>query len=133
MTSIPSDFMDTVERSWPLKLAWLCVPYVPITAVAVSLHADDRGSGLIAALPAIVIFGGAALPFLVGLLAQPAKKARRRALSPLQRMQMSEETDAAPSTKPSASPKSRPSIHFPTSFRPPSPVSAPRSLASSPP
>lgn len=96
MTSIPSDFMDAVERSWPLKLAWLCVPYVPITAVAVSLHADDSGSGLIAALPAIVVFGGAALPFLVGLLAQPAKKARRRALSPLQRMQMSEETDATP-------------------------------------
>lgn len=62
MTSIPSDFMDAVERSWPLKLAWLCVPYVPITAVAVSLHADDGGSGLIAALPAIVVFGGAALP-----------------------------------------------------------------------
>lgn len=89
-------WLDAVERSWLLKLAWLCVPYIPITALAVSLHADDGDSGLIAALPAIVVFGGAALPFLAGLLAQPAKKARRRALSPLQRMQMSEETDVTP-------------------------------------
>lgn len=89
-------WLDAVERSWLLKLAWLCVPYIPLTALAVSLHADDGDSFLIAALPAIVVFGGAALPFLVGLLAQPAKKARRRALSPLQRMQMSEETDATP-------------------------------------
>ncbi|MNT07751.1 hypothetical protein D3C72_1424660 [compost metagenome] len=129
MTSIPSDFMDAVERSWPLKLAWLCVPYVPITAVAVSLHADDSGSGLIAALPAIVVFGGAALPFLVGLLAQPAKKARRR----YSVCRCPKKPTPPPSTKPSASPKSRPSIRFPASFRPPSPVSAPRSLASSPP
>lgn len=91
----PSPFFDAVERSWLLKLAWLCVPYIPITAIAVSLHADDGDAGLITALPAIVVFGGAALPFLVGLLAQPAKKARRRALSPLQRMQMSDEVDAA--------------------------------------
>ncbi|WP_313005055.1 hypothetical protein [Brevundimonas sp.] len=87
-------WLDAVERSWSLKLAWLCVPYIPITALAVSLHVDNDGSLLIAALPAIVVFGGAALPFLVGLLAQPARKARRRALSPLQRMQMPEESDA---------------------------------------
>lgn len=90
-----SAWLNAAARSWLLKLAWLCVPYIPITAIAVSLHADDGDSGLIAALPAIVVFGGVALPFLVGLLAQPAKKARRRALSPLQRMQMSEEADTA--------------------------------------
>lgn len=89
-------WLVAVKHSWLLKLVWLCVPYIPITAFAVSLHANDGGSLLIAALPAIVVFGGAALPFLVGLLAQPAKKARRRALSPLQRMQMSEETDVTP-------------------------------------
>ncbi|MFK0298425.1 hypothetical protein ACIQTU_04305 [Brevundimonas sp. NPDC090276] len=88
-------WLNAVERSWRLKLAWLCVPYIPITALAISLHAGDGHSLLIAALPAIVVFGGAALPFLVGLLARPAKKARRRALPPLQRMQMSEEADAA--------------------------------------
>lgn len=88
-------WLDALERSWLLKLAWLCVPYIPVTAFAVSLHSDDGESGLISALPAIVVLGGAALPFLIGLLAQPAKKARRRALSPLQRMQMSEEADVA--------------------------------------
>jgi len=87
-------WLDAVERSWKLKLAWLCVPFLPITALAVSKHVETD-SGLIAALAAIVVLGGAALPFLVGLLTQPAKKARRRALSPLQRMQMSEEADAA--------------------------------------
>jgi len=90
-----SAWLNAAERSWRLKLAWLCVPYIPVTAIAVSFHAGDGESGLIAALPAIVVFGGAALPFLVGRLLQPAKKARRSALSPLQRMQMSEEADAA--------------------------------------
>lgn len=88
-------WLNALERSWLLKLAWLCTPYIPVTAIAVSLHVDSDEFGLIAALPAIVVFGGAALPFLVGRLLQPAKKARRNALSPLQRMQMSEEADAA--------------------------------------
>lgn len=94
MPGMTRSWLDAVERSWKLKLAWLCVPFLPITALAVSKHVETD-SGLIAALAAIVVLGGAALPFLVGLLTQPAKKARRRALSPLQRMQMSEEADAA--------------------------------------
>ncbi len=90
-------WLDAVERSWLLKLAWLCVPYVPITAIAIGNHVEtDGGPNLLAALPALAILTGIALPFIIGLAAQPAKKARRRALSPLQRMQMSEETDMAP-------------------------------------
>lgn len=87
-------WLDAIERSWLLKLAWLCVPFVPLTALAVSKHLETD-SGLVTALPAIVVLGGAVLPFAVGLLTQPAKKARHRALSPLHRAQMSDEADVA--------------------------------------
>ncbi|MEN5168086.1 hypothetical protein ABE444_00810 [Brevundimonas pondensis] len=92
-------WLDAVERSWLLKLVWLGVPYIPLTAIALSNHAKtDGGPGLLAALPMLAVLTGVALPFLIGLAAQPAKQARRRALSPLQRMQMSEEADMAPLT-----------------------------------
>lgn len=72
------------------------MPFVPITAIAVSNHAEtDGGPGLLAALPALILLSSAVLPFVIGLVMRPAKKARRRALSPLQRLQMSEEADAA--------------------------------------
>ena len=90
-------WLDNAERSWLLKLAWLCVPYIPITVIALSNHVETVGGrDLLAALPAFAVLIGVAIPFVIGLAAQPAKKARRRALSPLQRMQMSEEADMAP-------------------------------------
>ncbi len=92
-----SAWLNAAERSWRLKLAWLCTPYIPVTVIAISNHVEpNHGSGLLAALPMLAVLTGVALPFLIGLAAQPAKKARRRALAPLQRMQMSEETDMAP-------------------------------------
>lgn len=94
-----SAWLNAAERSWLLKLAWLCAPYIPVTVIAISNHVEtDDGPGLIAFLPLLAVLTGVALPFLIGLAAQPAKKARRRALSPLQRMQMSEEADMAPLT-----------------------------------
>lgn len=88
--------MDAIEQSWLLKLAWLCAPFVPITAIAASNHVEtDGGFGLITALPGVVLLSGAVIPTMIGLATQPAKKARRRALSPLQRVQISDEADAA--------------------------------------
>ena len=92
-----SAWLNAAERSWLLKLAWLCAPYIPITLIAISNHVETDGDlGLIALLPVLVALTGVAIPFVIGLAAKPARKARRRALSPLQRMQMSEETDMAP-------------------------------------
>lgn len=87
--------MDAIQRSWLLKLAWLLVPFVPITAIAIGKHSKAGGSSdLIAILPLLLAFIGLLLPFAISLAERPAKQARRRALPPLQRMQMSDETDA---------------------------------------
>lgn len=87
--------MDAIQRSWLLKLAWLFVPFVPITAIAIGKHSEAGGSSnLIAVLPLLLAFIGLLLPFAINLAERPAKQARRRALPPLQRMQMSDETNA---------------------------------------
>lgn len=87
--------MDAIQRSWLIKLAWLFVPFVPITAIAIGKHSEaDGSSNLIAVLPLLLAFSGLLLPFAISLAERPAKQARRRALPPLQRMQMSDETDA---------------------------------------
>lgn len=87
--------MDALQRSWLLKLVWLLVPFVPITAVAASNHSAAGNSfNIISMLPTLLVLSGAAVPFAIALAEMPTRRARRRALSPLQRMQMSDEADA---------------------------------------
>lgn len=87
--------MDAIQRSWLLKLAWLFVPFVPVTAIAASKHsAATDGFNVVTMLPTLLVLGGVMVPFAIAFAERPAKRARRRALSPLQRMQMSDEADA---------------------------------------
>jgi hypothetical protein len=88
--------MAAIERSWLLKLVWLWTPFIPVTAIAVGRH--DGGSELVflSFVPILIFLPGLLLPLIVSAIERPARRARMRALSPLQRMQMSTETDPAP-------------------------------------
>lgn len=88
--------MAAIERSWLLKLVWLWTPFIPITAIAIGKHSDGSELGLLPFLPILILLPGILLPLAVSLIERPARRARMRALSPLQRMQMSTETDPAP-------------------------------------
>lgn len=85
---------DAIEHSWSLKLAWLCVPEIPVVIYAAVKHGGLDSRFIPATVAAALLIGFA--PSIVKRMLRPLQRARRRALSPLQRMQMSEEMDYQP-------------------------------------
>lgn len=87
----------SAERSWALKLAWCFSSLLPLILVAVIKHGPD--DGLFAALPltsAVLVFGVFVLPFIASKARQGARRKQRAALTPLQRLQLSDEPDYEP-------------------------------------
>jgi hypothetical protein len=88
--------MAAIERSWLLKLVWLWTPFIPVTAFAIDRHNGGHEFGLLSFLPILILLPGILLQLIVNALERPARRARMRALSPQQRMQMSPGVDPAP-------------------------------------
>lgn len=90
MTRTTSKLLDALRQSWLFKLVWRLAPLAFLALLAVSANTSyvPRGvaGGLLHLLPLIFL----AAAWIAGCARWPAQRARNRALSPLQRLQMSD-------------------------------------------
>ncbi len=96
MTDTTSKLMDGLQRSWLLKLVWVWAPLAPMTAVAVMNHYEGPVPDLFYVLPLLAIFGALALQYALAIIERRKRRAHSRRLSPLQRLQTSQELDPIP-------------------------------------
>jgi len=96
VTGATSKFIDSLQRSWLLKLAWVLAPFAPMLVVATSKHSPERWAGWLSSAMLLVVFGSLAASYAFALIERRQRRARLRALSPLQRLQMSDEANLAP-------------------------------------
>ena len=85
--------MDGLQRSWLLKLVWVWAPLAPMTAVAVLNHYEGPIPDLFYILPLLAIFGALGLQYALAFIERRKRRALSRRLSPLQRLQTSQELD----------------------------------------
>jgi hypothetical protein len=93
VTDTISKLMDGLQRSWLLKLAWVFAPLAPILVLALSKHSTGRWADWLSAATLLFLFGGLIASYGFAIIERRQKRARLRVLSPLQRMQMSDEAD----------------------------------------
>ncbi|TFW14080.1 hypothetical protein EGY25_02405 [Brevundimonas intermedia] len=93
MTDTTSKLLDGLQRFWLLKLAWVAAPLAPLFLIALVKHYVGPISGWLSALPFLLSCAGLATYWALGMIGRRQKRARIRGLSPLQRVQMSDETD----------------------------------------
>ncbi|WP_428156388.1 hypothetical protein [Brevundimonas sp.] len=96
MTDTTSKFMDGLQRSWLLKLVWVIAPLGPLLVVALSKHGAGRWAEWLSTAALLFLFGGLATSYGFAIIERRQRRARLRALSPLQRMQMSDEANLVP-------------------------------------
>lgn len=96
MTDTTSKWMEGVRRSWLLKLAWVFTPLLTLIVIAALNHAFALNPDTAGLLAHLVFGGGGLIAFVIGWTQRPARRARLRALSPLQRMQMSDAPYSVP-------------------------------------
>jgi hypothetical protein len=96
VTDTTSKLIGSLQRSWLLKLVWIWAPFTPLVFIALSKHDTGRWTELTSAAMILLLFGGLAASYGLGLIDRRQRRAHRRKLSPLQRMQMSEETNLVP-------------------------------------
>jgi hypothetical protein len=96
VTDTTSKLIGSLQRSWLLKLVWIWAPFTPLVFIALSKHDTGRWTELASAAMILLLFGGLAASYGLGLIDRRQRRARRRKLPPLQRMQVSEETNLVP-------------------------------------
>jgi len=88
--------MESVRRSWLLKLAWAFTPLLTLILIAALKHSFVVNSDTAGLLAHLAVGAGGLIAIIVGWAQRPARRARLRSLSPLQRMQMSDDADPVP-------------------------------------
>ena len=96
MTDTTSNWIESLRRSWLLKLAWIIAPFGAFLALALFRHASRPEAAWPSLMGMLILFGGLAVSIAFALIERRQRRASLRRLSPLQRLQMSDEANLAP-------------------------------------
>jgi hypothetical protein len=96
VTDTTSKLIERLQRSWLLKLAWVAAPLAQLVLMALIKRTTGQWAGPLVAAMLVFFLVILASSYGFGLIERRRRRARLRGMSPLQRVQMSDESNLPP-------------------------------------